>query len=66
MGQQFFTTKQLAERWGISVRTLECQRLTGGGVPFVRLGRLVRYSVEDVLAHEAMQKTRSVKEERAK
>lgn len=63
MAQQFFTTRQLAERWGISPRTLEGQRRNGSGVPFVRIGKLVRYAAEDVLAHEAMQKTRSVKHE---
>lgn len=44
--------KQLAERWGVSVRTLQAARVKGGGVPFVRIGRSVRYRVEDILAYE--------------
>jgi hypothetical protein len=44
--------KQLAERWGVSVRTLQAARVKGGGVPFVRIGRAVRYRLEDVLAYE--------------
>jgi hypothetical protein len=44
--------KQLAERWGVSVRTLQAARVKGGGVPFVRIGRAVRYRPEDVLAYE--------------
>jgi hypothetical protein len=45
--------KQLAERWAVSVRTLQAARVKGGGVPFVRIGsRAVRYRLEDVLAYE--------------
>jgi hypothetical protein len=44
--------KQLAERWGVSIRTLQATRVKGGGVPFVRIGRSVRYRLEDVLAYE--------------
>jgi hypothetical protein len=44
--------RQLAERWGVSVRTLQAARVKGGGVPFVRIGRAVRYRLEDVLAYE--------------
>lgn len=44
--------KQLADRWGVSVRTLQAARVKGSGVPFVRIGRSVRYRLEDVLAYE--------------
>lgn len=44
--------RQLAERWGVSVRTLQAARVKGSGVPFVRIGRSVRYRLEDVLAYE--------------
>jgi Helix-turn-helix domain len=44
--------KQLAERWGVSVRTLQAARVKGNGVPFIRIGRAVRYRIEDVLAYE--------------
>jgi hypothetical protein len=47
--------KQLADRWGISVRTLQAVRVKGGGVPFIRIGRAVRYRLEDVLAYEQAQ-----------
>jgi hypothetical protein len=46
------TETQLAERWQISVRTLQAARVKGGGVAFVRIGRSVRYRLEDVLAYE--------------
>jgi len=44
--------KQLAKRWGVSIRTLQAARVKGGGVPFVRIGRSVRYRLEDVRAYE--------------
>jgi hypothetical protein len=44
--------KQLAERWDVSVRTLQAARVRGTGVPFVRIGRAVRYRMEDVLDYE--------------
>src|ERR1044071_8203018 len=44
--------KQLAARWGVSVRTLQAARVKGSGVAFVRIGRSVRYRLEDVLVYE--------------
>ena len=46
------TERQLADRWQISTRTLQAARVKGSGVPFVRIGRAVRYRLEDVLAYE--------------
>ena len=53
---------QLAERWGTSPKTLRNQRVSGSPVPFVRIGRLVRYRLSDVLAYEASQTRRSTSE----
>jgi predicted DNA-binding transcriptional regulator AlpA len=39
---------QLAERWGISPRTLEHWRSAGKGPRFLRLGTRVAYRLEDV------------------
>ena len=33
---------------GISESTLEKQRLTGNGIPFIKAGRLVKYAVVDI------------------
>lgn len=48
----FLNEHQLAERQQRSVKTLRNQRVTGGGVPFCRLGRSVRYRLSDVIAWE--------------
>jgi predicted DNA-binding transcriptional regulator AlpA len=44
---------------GLSVRTFEALRLKGGGPPFVKLGRAVRYRRGDVLAWTAGKLRRS-------
>jgi hypothetical protein len=49
---QRLNEKQLARRWGVSVRTLQAARVKGSGVQFIRIGRAVRYRLEDVLAYE--------------
>jgi len=47
------TEQQLALRWNASVKTLQAHRLKGTGCPFVRIGRLVRYSAHAVAAYES-------------
>lgn len=54
--------KQLADRWGVSVRTLLAARVNGSGVPFIRIGRSVRYRLEDVLAYEQGRRRTSTSE----
>ncbi|MDX7953822.1 helix-turn-helix domain-containing protein [Lichenihabitans sp. Uapishka_5] len=39
----FLTDVELAERWRMSPKTLRNLRVQGGHVPFIRIGRLVRY-----------------------
>jgi predicted DNA-binding transcriptional regulator AlpA len=48
----FLTEKDLAERHQRSVKAVQYQRITGGGVPFVKFGRSVRYRLADVEAWE--------------
>ena len=43
----------------LSVRTFEALRLRGGGPPYVKLGRAVRYRRDDVLAWAAGKLRRS-------
>ena len=39
----FLNENQRADRLNISVRTLQGDRQRGGGIPFVKIGRSVRY-----------------------
>lgn len=40
--------RRLAEMTGRSVRTVQADRLRGRGIPFIRLGRSIRYDLEVV------------------
>lgn len=52
MKQTLVTTQQAAEYLGgLKKNTLEGWRVQGRGVPFVKIGRLVRYRVEDLDAY---------------
>jgi len=55
----FLTEQHLASRHQRSVKTLRNARVTGGYVPFVRIGRSVRYRLSDVVAYEQTNLTRS-------
>jgi predicted site-specific integrase-resolvase len=47
--------RQVAERWGISPRTLERWRWLGEGPRFLKLGGRVAYRLEDIERYEAEQ-----------
>lgn len=47
------TEKELAERWGISTRTVQNWRRSGAGPAFIVIGQhTVLYREEDVIAYE--------------
>jgi hypothetical protein len=53
LGQEMFLTEaQLAARHQRSVKTLRNARVSGGYIPYVKIGRNVRYRLSDVLAFE--------------
>ena len=58
----FLTDQQLADRWGISAKTLRNARVAGSYIPFVRIGRLIRYRLSDVESYEAAQTRQSTTE----
>jgi excisionase family DNA binding protein len=60
--RRLFTTEEAAEYTGRGKNTFEQERLKGGGVPFVRLGRSVRYDVADLDAWIDSHKHRSTSE----
>jgi hypothetical protein len=48
----FLTEQRLAARHQRSVKTLRNDRVSGGYVPFLKIGRSVRYRLSDVLTFE--------------
>jgi excisionase family DNA binding protein len=51
------TDHQVAEITGRSRKTLQKDRVYGGGLPFIRFGRAVRYRLSDVQAWVASQRS---------
>ena len=48
-GLHWLTEKQVAQFLGISVATLRAHRQAHKGIPYAKFGRLVRYSLTDVI-----------------
>lgn len=57
--EDLLTVEQLSKAIGRSVSTLEKDRLEGGGPPYVKMGRLVRYRPADVRDYLANRVRRS-------
>lgn len=53
----------VAMRQGRAVKTLRNQRVTGDGIPYLKLGRTVRYRLSDVIAWEQSCLRRSTSDE---
>ncbi len=51
-GQVFLTEVELAKRWRVSTKKLQADRWKEQGVPFVKIGRSVRYRLAEVIAYE--------------
>src|SRR3954462_12353117 len=49
---RLLTEAEVARRQSRSVKTLQNQRVNGDGIPFLKLGRSVRYRLSDVVAWE--------------
>lgn len=47
---QFLTEQQVAQRLGVSVANLRRRRLHHQPPAFIKIGRCVRYSTEDIIA----------------
>lgn len=54
--------RELAARWNVSVRTLQNRRVQGCSLPFLKLGRSVRYRLSDVVAYEESVRRHSTSE----
>jgi hypothetical protein len=60
----FLNTKEAAAWLGLAPNTLEKWRVQGGGPPYRKHGRYVRYHLEDLTAWSEAQKRRSTSDER--
>jgi len=49
--EDLLSQEEAARRLKISQRTLERQRVSGDGPPFVKLGRCVRYRLSDLAGY---------------
>jgi hypothetical protein len=56
---KYLTEKQVAEMTGLALQTLRNDRYLGQGIPYVKLRRSVRYSLEDVISHMEAHKIRT-------
>jgi hypothetical protein len=56
-------THQAAECCNLSPRTLEKLRVAGGGPHFVRLGRAVRYQLDDLVSWIVSNRRRTTSDE---
>ena len=52
MSEQFLSEVDLAARWAMSSKTLTRWRTVRRGPPFVKLGKVVRYAMSDILEFE--------------
>jgi excisionase family DNA binding protein len=46
--RRFWRTRELADYTGLGKSTLDKLRLSGGGCPYIRVGRVVLYDPKDV------------------
>ena len=47
------TDRQISQRYGLSFHTLRKLRVRGGGPPFIKIGRAVRYRSSDIVDRRA-------------
>jgi len=47
--QQYLTEKQVSKITGRALSTLRNERSKGKGIPYLKIGRSVRYNFEDVV-----------------
>lgn len=62
MSKKYLTEKQLAETTQRSIKSLQRDRISGGGIPFIRFGGKILYDPEDVDTHMKSNKFTSTSE----
>ena len=51
MSVVLLTEKEVQDLYKLNVKTLQRERCSGSGIPYVKLGRRVRYKVSDINAY---------------
>jgi len=59
--QKYINEYQLSELIGIALSTLRNNRSKGQGIPYIKLGRSVRYNLQDVIDFMEAHKIRTEK-----
>jgi len=59
MRAQYLTEKQVSGITGRALQTLRNERFLGRGIPYVKVGRSIRYSLEDVVGFMESRKIRT-------
>ena len=61
---ELLNESSVAKRLHCEVKTLQAWRCRGGGPPFIRVGRLIRYCPDDVRAWIESRRVRSSSDQR--
>ena len=54
MTEHLLTSRELSQRWNLSIRTIEKWRYVDYGPPFLKLGKAIRYRIEDIIDFEQL------------
>lgn len=52
MTEHLLTSRDLSQRWNLSIRTIEKWRYVDFGPPFLKFGKAIRYRIEDIIEFE--------------
>lgn len=52
MDKEFIDENTLAERWKLTKKTLRVWRMQGKGPKYIKIGKLIRYPMADILEYE--------------
>ncbi len=56
---QYLTEKEVAQLTRRALQTLRNERAAGKGIPYIKVGRSVRYSLADVIRHMEERKVKT-------
>lgn len=54
MAPKMLSSRDLAERWNLCIRTIDRWRYVDFGPPFLKIGGRIRYRIEDVIEFEQL------------